>query len=119
MAEAFEVAVVEEGPYLRVRATGTYAAERVRQLIERVAAEAGRRGARRVLLDAYDVIGGPSTMDRYAQGVEAARQFKFRTACIVRREYVDYFSETVARNRGANVRIFTDEPSACAWLVAD
>lgn len=35
-----------------------------------------------------------------------------------RAELVDYFFETVARNRGASVRVFTHEGTALQWLLS-
>ena len=37
-------------------------------------------------------------------------------AVIARSELVDYFFETVARDRGASVRVFVNEATALQWL---
>ncbi|GEM_PF-4768247 len=59
-----------------------------------------------------------STVEPYVPGVEAARQLRFKAAGILRAESVEDCSRPVARTRGADVRLWTGERDALAWLAA-
>ena len=42
----------------------------------------------------------------------------FRVAALGKPENVDHFAETVAVNRGAHFKVFTEEAAALEWLLA-
>jgi hypothetical protein len=86
---------------------------------------------RKVLVDIRQVKGNPSTMDRYAFSVALAE--KFNKACragadprtrfgFVGNEPMvekDRFGETVAVNRGLNLKVMEDMDEALQWLGID
>jgi hypothetical protein len=112
--------------FVELRCAGRYSraeAFRVGSQAFRAAAEAGRRSA---LLDVRDVEGRiPSILDRFDFGVHiAARHFehapRIRLALLGHEPMIhpDRFGEIVARNRGADARVFTLESEALDWLTA-
>ena len=105
--------------YLRITAQGTHALPRSIGLIEWTAAESLRQNAARVLLDCRGIEGQLSTMDRYELGV-AISSIPVKVAIILRQAMMDpdRFGEIVARNRGANARVFTAEDEAIEWLLS-
>ena len=112
--------VVTEGPgFVRITVSGPSTGARLRRLLERVVAESESRGMARVLVDGREVPPPIPTTDKYDIGVATARALDSRTklAVLGRPVIIDHFFETVARNRGANVGVFTDEKAALEWLV--
>jgi len=90
-----------------------------REFFAAVAAEARRIGVSRVLVDSRNSASGLSTMDRYQYGELIAEQLRgFRAAFLLGEELTDRerFGETVAVNRGGDIRVFTDVAAARAWL---
>jgi hypothetical protein len=89
----------------------------------RIAAEAGLRN---ILIDARKVRGRvPSIFDRYEIGTNIARAWldqlpRVRLALVGHEPLIhpDRFGEIVARNRGADTRVFTVEDEALRWLLA-
>ena len=72
-----------------------------------------------VLIDVRDVAGSLSDMDRYDIGVGGASLGIRVPVAIVGMEPLiepDRLGEVVARNRGMNVRAFTDYEAARTWL---
>jgi hypothetical protein len=86
--------------------------------LDRVVAESESRGIARVLVDGREVPPPVSTADKYDLGVAAARALdgRIKLAVVALPVNVDHFFETVARNRGADVLVFTDETAALKWL---
>jgi hypothetical protein len=112
--------VVTEGPgFVRITVSGPSTGARLRRLLERVVAEIESRGMARVLIDGREVPPPIPTTDKYDIGVAVARALDARTklAVLGRPVNIDHFFETVARNRGANVGVFTEEKAALEWLV--
>ena len=108
--------------WLFVRARGEYDVPWLKGFYRLVATTAASSvpplGA--ILVDARELTGGPlSDMDRYDLGVLVAQVFVGTAAALVgSAPLVDRrrFGESVARNRGANVGVFTDLGEAMAWL---
>jgi hypothetical protein len=72
-----------------------------------------------VLLDIREVVGFLSDMDRYDLGVGGASLGIRVPFAVVGREPLiepERLGEIVARNRGMNVRAFTDYEAARTWL---
>jgi len=112
--------VVTEGPgFVRITVSGPSTGARLRRLLERVVAESESTGMACVLVDGREVPPPIPTTDKYDIGVATARSLDAKTklAVLGRPVNVDHFFETVARNRGANVAVFTDERAALEWLV--
>jgi len=71
-----------------------------------------------VLCDARSVPSPIGTSEKFEAGTELARTADRRLifAVVASADLVDYFFETVARNRGASVKVFTNEATALHWL---
>lgn len=77
-----------------------------------------------ILVNGFDLFGKPpTTLERFNLGeyvADLCRQFKIPIwiALAAHIPIVDHerFGETVARNRGANGKVFTDLEEAKAWL---
>ncbi len=114
----FQTVVTADHGFVRMTVSGPYTRARFGRLIQRVADEAGSRGIPRTLVDLTAVPLSLSTMDRYEIGVAAGRLLLgIKVAVIATRAVVDHFAETVARNRGAVVGVFTEEAAALKWLL--
>jgi hypothetical protein len=100
---------------------GAFDMERLRRIAPEVARLSEQRGCRRILNDMSGAtitlaISGlydsPQQMD--AAGVSRAT----RRALVVPPDFTQApFLETVTRNRGHNLRIFTDREQALTWLL--
>ena len=57
-------------------------------------------------------------MERYEVGVKAATLFRYKlkVAVVYKTEEINRFAETVAFNRGMNVKIFNTKEEAISWL---
>jgi len=108
--------------WLLVRARGTYDFAWLKTFVRQVAAtaEATVPRPKAILADARELTGAPmSDMERFDIGVLTAREMVgVAIALVAAPALVDprRFGELVARNRGANVRVFTDLDEATAWL---
>jgi len=111
---------VADGPgFIRITVAGPYSWARLDRLLRRIAAESATRAISRVLLDATAVPVKLSTIDKYTMGVMVALRLggSVKVALLGSPVTIDGFGETVARNRGANVGVFTDQAAAIRWLV--
>ena len=110
--------------YLEIACSGLYS----RAESHRVGLEAYREAALAerdtVLLDVRQVTGKvPSILDRFEMGVRIANHYResdprIRLALLGHEPMIhpDRFGELVARNRGADARVFTVESEALAWV---
>lgn len=110
--------------YLEIACSGLYS----RAESHRVGLEAYREAALAerdtVLLDVRQVTGKvPSILDRFEMGVRVAKHYResdprVRLAVLGKEPMIhpDRFGELVARNRGADARVFTVEAEALAWV---
>ena len=76
-------------------------------------------GVYKLVVDALDVENANiSTMDRFKLGEKAAMIAgrKLKSAIIWPEQYINRFTETVAVNRGGNMRILRNLAEAEAWL---
>jgi hypothetical protein len=114
---------IDETPeYLSVRVIGANAMEEIWERFEWVGKLCERANKNKLL---FDFTGAPTKLylaERYFLG-EHSQDFMlynvFKVAAVCKPEQLDpkRFGEVVARNRGVNVRVFTDEESALAWLL--
>jgi hypothetical protein len=121
-APAPETRIEQTPEWLFVHARGVFAIAWFKQLIQQVVAMAQTSvpPPRAMLLDLREMTGARlSDMDRYDVGVLAARESVGAPIAMVGpATLVDprRFGESVARNRGLNVRVFIDMDEATAWL---
>jgi hypothetical protein len=112
------VEVWSEGTCLRLCVQGPYDPSSALALLSLIPVEAQRAACRHVLVDIRGVIGEGSTLARFEMGATAARLLPpLRVGIVWREETTDRFAETVAVNRGANLRVFSSEPEALEWLL--
>jgi hypothetical protein len=113
--------------HVRLTCRGDFCFKDALQMIEAAFAAAINSGRPAVLIDALDLGGAPpTTLERFDMGAYAAkRQHRerklVRIAVVGEEPMIDpcRFGETVARNRGAMVGVFTDFGEALAWLGMD
>jgi len=121
-APAPETTIEQTPEWLLVHARGVFDLAWFKQLIHDAIAMAQTAlpPPRAMLLDLREITGGRiRDMDRYDLAVLAARDSVGAPIALVATEaLVDprRFGEVVARNRGLNVRVFTDMDEATAWL---
>ncbi len=118
LTEEYPTVVTEDAGFVRLAVSGPYSRSRFERLLQRVGTETGARRMPRALIDGRAATLNLSTIARYEIGVQIADTIgsKIRLAFVLMPSAVDGFAETVARNRGANVGVFTDEPVAREWL---
>jgi hypothetical protein len=113
--------------HLVVIATGSFDLESATAMASRAIAAAEALGLDRILVDCRLVSGTLSTIERFTYanlvaqrhaGYMAARGHQLRVAYVGREPLIDpeRFTETVAVNRGALVKMTTDLAEALAWL---
>jgi hypothetical protein len=117
--QEFEITVTQADGFLRMTIRGAGTRNNLLRTLERIIAETQSQDTWRVLLDATAAKGIPGAFDKFEIGVQLARAAdrRLRLAVVARFEAVDHFFETVARNRGGAVRVFTDEAGALHWLL--
>lgn len=121
MAIEYQIEVREN--YVYIQCQGIYNGSDLMALFDEVLQIPGRTDREVVLVDVQDIGGDhPTTMERYQIGVFIA-EHNYLGVCIVvvgKEPYVDprRFGETVAVNRGARGKVFTDIDEAVAWIDA-
>jgi hypothetical protein len=117
--DAPKCTVADDGEYLRVTVTGRSSRGNLFPALQRIVAEVQAREIWRVLVDATGIPLPMTTFEKYDLALEFSRiaNPKLKTAIVARTEMVDHFFETVARNRGMGVMVFTQEAPALEWLL--
>ena len=119
MANTPEATFQRTPDWLLVVARGTMDVAWFIAMTGRVAQEMRDAPANAVLVDARELVGPLSDMDRYDIGVGAAQHgLRVPVAVLGKEPLIDprRLGEIVARNRSVNVRTFTDYDAACTWL---
>lgn len=118
-AEEFHTVVADGPGFILITVSGPYSWARVDRLLRRILIESESRGSCPVLVDATAVPVNLTTTDKYTMGVDAALRLggRVKVALLGAPVTIDGFGETVARNRGGNVGVFTDQAAAVRWLV--
>jgi hypothetical protein len=117
--DEFEITVTQGDGFLRLTVYGPGTRANMLATLQRMIAETKSHNIWRVLLDATQGRSLISAFDKFEIGVQLAGSVDRRMilAVVARAEAVDHFFETVARNRGGAVRVFTDEAAALQWLL--
>jgi len=116
-----DVTYREERRFVWARIAGPWKIEELCAASEPVLAECLTRKQDLLLVDLTGLVRQPvSTLDRYRLGASVvvfSRKLR-KVATVAQAEFVDprKFGEQVARNRGVNVRVFTDLDEAQRWL---
>lgn len=101
-------------------ASGTFHIDWFIDLIGQITAKAKELNAAGVLLDIRSMNGTITYVDRYRAGYAAANTLMVIPAAVVGSEPLidpNRLGEIVARNRGVNVKVFTDYAEAEQWLI--
>jgi hypothetical protein len=109
--------------FLHCKASGEYSFEYMCSMIRKVLAEAGQRGANKVLVDGLQMWGSPTVAERYelseflAREMVEARIFP-RLALLGKEPLVDpnRFGEIVGTNRGVQMKTVEEMEDAVKWL---
>ena len=112
--------------YVELVCAGRYSRSEALRVGERAFREAADAGRRNVLVDVRGINGRvPTILDRFDMGVHIATLHRERTPririALLGAEpmiHPERFGEIVARNRGADARVFTSEAEALEWLTA-
>lgn len=110
--------------YLEFGCAGIYSRAEALRVGEEAYREAAGANRSAVLIDVREIKGRvPTILDRFEMGVRIARHYlesdpRIRIAVLGHEPMIhpDRFGELVARNRGADARVFTDEAQARGWL---
>jgi len=119
MDEMTGIQFAHESDVLVVRAFGRYLVENTEPAVAKVGEAIKQRPVKAALIDLRGVTGGITFMDRYRLGKMAGSYLRLvPVAVVVNFEQMDKerIGLVVARNRGANIELFTDLPAAQAWL---
>ena len=105
--------------YSVVRLKGEPSLGQFLSFIQLIGVETADWTHKRVLFDLRGVRTLTSFTDHYAIGEETARQLRHlhRIASVVDPDRLTRASEKTARQSGANLKVFTSEDEAIAWLV--
>ena len=110
--------------YVQVSCQGIINNKALLNVYEEASGIAESQGLRAVLVDIRDLEGAPlTTMERYEHGVTVARvqlnhENRIIIAVVGQEPMIDTqrFGETVATNRGAVAKVFSDIDDAVTWL---
>ena len=114
-----------EKEFLRVRVFGVFELRRANECFTRMLEAVAQHGAKKVFIDCRDLTGTLSTMDRYEHAVYAERELSrigvsrsTRFGFVAKPPVLDNerFGQTVARNRGINVKSTDNMEEALQWL---
>jgi hypothetical protein len=117
--DEFQITVTQADGFLRMAVRGPRTRVNMLGTLQRMIAETKSQNTWRVLLDVTQGRSPIGAFDKYEIGVQLAGTADRRLilAVVARAEEVDHFFETVARNRGGAVRVFSDEAAALQWLL--
>lgn len=106
--------------YLSFVVKGKYIFNELNDLIEVVRNKSDEFSCPKILFDFTAVEGLMPDLDKYKIGIKVAGEItgRIRMAIIDRPENINKFGETVSLNRGANVRVFNNNPLALQWLTS-
>lgn len=110
---------MREGDWLVVRLSGAFELEWIIGVIATIGEHVRATPTAGILVDSNEVYGAISDLDRYRFAMATVEHRLTGPITFVGKEpIVDprRFGEAVARNRGVNVRVFTDEAEARSWL---
>lgn len=110
---------MREGDWLVIRLSGPFNLEWFLGVIVDVGQAMRSAPAVALLVDTHELYGTIEDLDRYRFAVAISEQQIAGPLAFVGNEPIvdaGRFGESVARNRGVNVRVFSNEPDARVWL---
>lgn len=125
---SMSIKLSNEPEFLLAVATGHFSTEDARKTFLEILEAVDRYQAKKVLFDGSELVGEPTTMERFYYGDFVASEVSklvYRRGCsapkfayILKPPVLDRrkFGETVAVNRGMVVRTFESREDALTWL---
>jgi len=115
--EQFATEVTDSDGYVRVTVLGQVSRAKLGARGATILGSSARIQLARVLVDRSAVTGDVPTLNKFEIGLRAAADLTGRIslAILAHSATTDPFLETVTRNRGADVRPFTDGAQAGSW----
>ena len=121
------VTITTEPEFLRAVVGGDFALADAKSNFAEILEAVGQHGSRKVLFDARNVVGEPTTAQRFEYGVFVAQAsaalerrlaFKPKFAYVMQLPVLDQrrLGEITAVNRGMHVRAFDNLDDALRWL---
>lgn len=106
--------------YLAVIGRGTWTRSNGRKLIEAIREEAEKCQKNKILLDLVEFSPPDQEVTRFYNGVDFATILPppFKVAIIGKKEMINRLGENAAVNRGAWIKVTSDENTALEWLSA-
>jgi hypothetical protein len=114
----FAVTIERTPHYVRINVTGSASLKNYFDLIEGAAKEMARAGDELVMVDLRRVLGRLSFTDQFFIGEIVGEKLASirKLASLVADDPGSYNSEKVANRKGVNLRTFSSEERAIAWL---
>jgi hypothetical protein len=126
MSVDYHLEIIERGDYVIAKLGGVRSPETLLAAASTTTSYCKEHGFTRVLIDLRDMAGGLDTLETFeVAGHRLPHQngvrLLVRSAILDHTENVERirFFETVALNRGLNVKVFDDRGSAVEWLRSD
>ena len=113
------IEIIPEPGFIRVVVIGSVHSSPILEFFTLVVDAARNADVSKILFDIRSVQGQLTTMERYNYGSLIADQFRgLKVAIVVNQPLRDpnLFGETVAVNRGGNIRVFATLTEAYEWL---
>ena len=116
---SIETQVVVKYGYLHITAKGLWTTEEAIHTLEEAKSEAETRDIYRLLVDLRSLKMPESDFTRYETGDYLSQILRppYKVAALANFEDITRFTEDVAVNRGANVKVFSKETDAREWLL--
>jgi hypothetical protein len=115
---SLKVQVQEVNSHLLIRAEGQYSLAGLSGLLDTVQAESDERSHQAVILDVSRIAGTIPLLDMFVLGEYCATVWKqsFRIALISPEMGIYRFFENVAKNRGVQIAVVSNQDAAMEWL---
>ncbi len=112
--------IIDKSRYILFEVSGDYEFKYFQHLFSIIKTECHNRQIFKAICDttrARDIF--KTEMERFYIGKEIAKQtgYKIKLAVVGKKSNINYFGETVAVNRGAFFKIFSDYKLAEEWLL--
>jgi hypothetical protein len=115
-----QIEITNAGGHLQITFSGPFSPDGAKESIDAMVNACAKEGCPKVLFDCRPMTGDPTVSDRFETGTYGASKIPghVKIAMLGRGDQIsaDNFFETVARNRGVNITVFTETDAALEWL---
>jgi len=115
-----QIEITKAEGYLQVTFSGPFSPDGARESIDAMVSACEKESCLKVLFDCRPMTGDLTVSDRFETGTYGASKIPghVKIAMLGREDQLsaDNFFETVARNRGVNITVFTEADAALEWL---